>query len=96
MNMKFLLAFGSALSVSICSFSALAEFTIDEMHTATASAVANFVKDNPAHADHFTGYKSWKSGDDVKVKVYALHGGTNMEFNYLCHKHGTLIECHFQ
>ena len=57
-------------------------------------AVNDFMQNNAGHAAHFTGYKTWKSGDDVKVKVYVSHDGMNMGFNYTCHKHGATIECH--
>lgn len=83
-------------AVFLMSSSAMAAFSVSEMHTASALAVADFAKVNPAHAPHFTGYKTWKSGDDVKVKVYAAHNGMNMEFNYVCHQHGASIECHYQ
>ena len=97
MNMKSsLLAFVSAFSIMVSGTSAMAAFSIDEMHTATATAVNEFVKANPNHADHLTGYKTWKSTDDVKAKIYVSHDGMNMEFNFLCHKHGAAIECHAQ
>lgn len=91
---KLLLLVSSAFLTS--SMPAQAAFNVIEMHAATESAVVHFLKNNPAHADHLFGYKTWKSGEDVKVKVYVTHAGLNMEFNYVCHKHETNIECHFQ
>lgn len=84
-----------AAVVSIGS-SAFAAFSIPEVHSATSLAVQDFATKNVDHAEHFTGYKTWKSGEDVKVKVYVAHDGMNMEFNYVCHKHGPKIECHSQ
>ena len=93
---KSILSACSALALALSGTSAMASFTVNEMHTATGAAVADFMKTNPAHSEHFFGYKTWKSGDDVKVKVYVAHDGMNMEFNYVCHKHGAKVECHFQ
>ena len=90
-----LLPLGSIALALFAASPALAAFTINELHTATTLAVTDFVKSNPGHSDHFTGYKSWKSGEEAKVKVYATHNGANMEFNYVCHKHPG-IECHAQ
>jgi len=78
------------------SQSAWAAFSIDELHTATKTAVDMFKKDQAEHAAHFTGYKSWLSGEEAKVKVYVSHDGMTMDFNYLCHKHDAAIECHAQ
>ena len=89
-------ALASVVALVLAGGSAMAAFSVTEMHTATASAVADFMKNNPAHVAHFTGYKTWKSGDDVKVKVYVAHDGMSMDFNYVCHKHGSNIECHAQ
>ena len=75
---------------------AMAAFSNTEVHNASAIAVADFSRANPTHAEHFTGYKVWKSGEDVKVKVYVAHDGMTMEFNYVCHKHEAAVECHFQ
>jgi len=88
--------FLSVILIAAYSSSAWAAFSIDELHTATKKAVENFVRENPDHVSHFTGYKSWKSGEDAKVKVYVNHDGMTMEFNYLCHKHDDSIECHTQ
>ena len=73
-----------------------AAFSIEELNQATVLAVNDFKAANQAHVAHFSGYKSWKSGDDVKVKIYVNHSGSTMEFNYVCHKHGPEIECHAQ
>ena len=73
---------------------AFGAFTSAELITATQQAVADFETENPDHAVHFTGFKSWKSGEDGKVKIYVDHDGHAMEFNYLCHKHDSELECH--
>lgn len=84
--------FGSLMTAG----QAFAAFSIDELHEATRAATETFVAANADHVEHFTGYKSWKSGEDARVKIYVSHDGMNMEFNYLCHKHETEIECHAQ
>ena len=75
---------------------ALAAFSIEELHTATKTAVTEFTSDHSEHVEHFTGYKSWLSGEESKVKVYVTHDGMNMNFTYLCHKHDGSVECHAQ
>ena len=76
---------------------AMAAFSVSDLHSASTLSVTDFGKTNPDHSAHLTGYKTWKSGDDAKVKVYVAHDGMNMEFNYVCHKHTpTTVECHFQ
>lgn len=72
---------------------AFAAFSIEELHVGTKAATENFKKDNPEHVQHFTGYKTWKSGEDAKVKLYIDHGGMAMEYNYLCVKRENLVEC---
>lgn len=86
----------SAFVLITSSQMTFAAFTIDELQTATKAAVETFAKMNPDHVVHFTGYKAWKSGEESKVKVYITHDGANSEYNYLCHKHDGLIECHAQ
>ena len=93
-----------AVSLLLMAFapSAFAAFSIEELHQASRAATDEFQRDNPDHVDHFAGYKSWKSGEDAKVKIYVSHGGMNMEFNYNCYKHDnqetheTMIQCHAQ
>lgn len=75
---------------------ARADFSIAELLDATKTGVKAFETENPEHVPHFTGYKAWKSAEDAKLKVYVSHEGMSMEFNYLCHKHDTGIECHAQ
>ena len=69
-------------------------FTIAEVLQASKLATDKFAAENPDHVEHFVGYKSWKTGEEAKVKVYVTHDGMNMEFNYNCHKHDDGIECH--
>lgn len=73
-----------------------AAFNFDELQNVTKLAYDDFVVWQPDHVEHFTGYKSWLSGDDARVKVYVNHDGMNMEFNYICHKHEEGPECHRQ
>jgi hypothetical protein len=85
-----------AIVVIFFGSTAFADFSMDELVEATKVALKGFKTDHPDHVEHFTGYKSWKSEDDSKVKVYVTHDGMSMDFNYLCHKHETGIECHVQ
>jgi hypothetical protein len=75
---------------------AQAAFSIAELQQATKLASDTFEAEHRDHVDHFVGFKSWKSGEDSKVKIYVTHDGMNMEFNYLCHKHDDKVECHVQ
>lgn len=75
---------------------ARAEFSIQEMHRASETAVADFLNHQPAHASHFTGYKTWRSKDEAKVKIYVSHHGMNMEFDYACQKSASGVECFAQ
>lgn len=85
-------------TIVVIAFSqmAWAKFSIEELQTATKAACEEFKKDRPDHVKHFTGYKSWLSGEESKVKIYVTHDGMNMDFTYLCHKHDDAIECHKQ
>lgn len=94
--MKKLILAGFVGSLTLGSSAAFAAFSIEELHTATKKATDAFATANPDHVEHFSGYKSWKSGEDAKVKIYVSHDGMNMEFNYLCHNHDGTIECHAQ
>jgi hypothetical protein len=76
--------------------SVFAAFSIDELVEATKVALKDFQTKNPEHVTHFSGYKSWKSGEDAKVKVYVNHEGMNMEYDFVCQKHTSGIECHLQ
>lgn len=84
------------IAVAATSFSvnAFAAFTVDNVVEASKLAIEEFK--TTAHAEHFVGFKAWKSGDEAKVKVYVDHNGTAMEVNYQCHKHDGEIECHAQ
>lgn len=84
------LAIGS--SMLFVTTLAFAEFTSVELLDATKTAVEAFEANN-AHAEHFIGYKAWKTGADAKVKIYVDHGGMAMEFDYLCIKYEDATEC---
>ncbi len=83
-------------SIAFFGTNALAAFSIDELVDVTKLSLKDFTTEHPDHVEHFTGYKSWKSGEDAKVKIYVNHDGMSMEYNYLCHKHDTGLECHAQ
>ncbi len=79
------------------SFRSLAEepqgFSPTELVQGTTVAMDVFKTENPDHMVHLSGFKTWKSGADAKVKFYVNHDGMNMEYNYLCLKHETQIHC---
>lgn len=89
---KFSLAFASA--ALLMAPQALAAFTSAQLLTATGIAITDFEAVNPDHAAHFTGFKSWKSGEEARVRIYVDHGGHAMEFNYSCLDHDDELECH--
>lgn len=68
-------------------------FNPKDLVQATNSAMEVFVTTNESHLPHMTGFKTWKSGSDAKVKFYINHDGMAMEYNYLCMKHDTEIHC---
>lgn len=70
-----------------------AEFSPAELLTATQSALKLFSDANPDHVSHLTGFKTWKSGADAKVKIYMNHDGMAMEYNYQCQSAGGQIRC---
>lgn len=71
-------------------------FTAAKMLDATKLAIDDFTAENPTHAEHLTGFKSWKSGHDARVRLYVTHDASTMEFNFTCHEHDEGIECHAQ
>lgn len=75
------------------SANAQGAFTLDELHAASKAATATFSDDNPSHVEHVTGYKTWKSGADAKVKIYVSHGSMTMEHDYVCRKTDAAVEC---
>jgi len=92
------LAFASSL-ISVCALAAgdgehAAGFDFAKLQEVTKLAVDEMTRTNPAHAEHVTGFKTWKSGDDARVKIYLNHEGMAMEENYLCHIHEEGPECH--
>lgn len=82
------------LSGFLVALSGQAAVTFDDLQSATKTAFEDFTTRNPSHVEHFTGFKTWKSGNDGKVKIYVDHGGMNMEFNYTCIREAEVISCH--
>ena len=68
-------------------------FSPTELVQGTMVAMDVFKTENPDHMVHLSGFKTWKSGADAKVKFYVAHDGMNMEYNYLCLKHESQIHC---
>lgn len=83
-----------AVAAASISLNAFAAFNVDNVVEASKLALDDFK--TTTHAEHFVGFKAWKSGDEAKVKVYVDHDGMAMEVNYLCHQHDGEIECHAQ
>jgi len=89
--------FGSLLLVvAFMGSMAFADFSRDDLLSATRLAIGEFERDNPGHVEHFIGYKTWKSNGDAKVKIYVNHGGASMEFDYFCFKDEAEIQCSAQ
>lgn len=86
----------SLLAAGLAAETAKADFNLSDTHEAAKLATADFETRHAVHSTHYVGFKVWKSKDESKVKIYVNHGGTNMEFDYVCHKHGAAIECHAQ
>lgn len=84
--MKAISLFAICSAIFLVSASSMAAFNIEELQQAEGIAVADFAKENAAHLEHLTGWKTWKSDDGAKVKIYINHGGMNMEYNYACQK----------
>lgn len=88
-----------AMTGLLCASSAWAAFTPEQLVEATRVALADFKESQAAHADHFTGFKAWKSGDAGMVRIYIRHHGTEAEFNYHCVEieptdESPPVECH--
>ena len=89
-----LLALGVLTAMSVSSaFASLAGFSSDDLLEATRVSIQDFKTSNPDHAEHVSGFKSWQSGTDAKVKLYVAHDGMTMAYDYDCAKHGTDIHC---
>jgi hypothetical protein len=88
-----ILATSAAASAMAAESLAPAEFTAAELVAATQNAVKLFSETNPDHAVHLTGFKTWKSGADAKVKIYVNHNGMAMEHNFQCAQSTGGIRC---
>ena len=74
----------------------LAAMSFENLQELTKLSFADFSAAHPDHVAHFTGFKTWLTGEDGRVKLYVNHDGMPMEFNYLCHSHDGQLECHHQ
>ncbi len=83
-----------ALPLTLLATTARANFSVDEVVQGTQEGLKLFK--TTEHAEHFVGFKAWKSGEEMKLKVYANHDGAPVEVNYMCHKHDDGLECHAQ
>jgi hypothetical protein len=89
--------FGFGILALFAAQPVMAEFNVQEMQQVTGLALDDFARDNAEHVQHLTGWKIWKSGEGVKVKLYVDHDGMNMEHNYSCYKHeDSKLQCHVQ
>jgi hypothetical protein len=91
-KIKVLLVSACAMFVSGQTFAA---FSVPELEEASHAALTNFQNAHPDHLQQFTGFRSWISGDDAKVKVYVNMDpeNYNTEFDFLCQKHDSAVEC---
>ena len=83
------------LGIFSLSPSLRAETTLssDELLTITKQSFEDYAKANPEHAKHLSGFKTWISGEDGKVKIYIKHGTMLMEADYLCVRQSNSFEC---
>jgi hypothetical protein len=81
------------LSTTIPLSAFAAPFTAEQLISATQVALVEFNKNNSSHGVHLTGFKTWISAEEAKVKIYVDHEGMNMDFNYLCQNHQGQIHC---
>lgn len=90
--MKSMMAF---LSVAVFSNLGLAGegFSPEQLVKATDVALKSYAAENSAHGTHVTGFKTWKSGAEAKVKIYIDHNGMAMESNYVCQEHSGQVHC---
>jgi len=94
MTKIFLLGF--VLSLGISHSARAAEFSIADLQKAAAAALERFTSENPDHAKHLLEYTVSRKGADATVKVAVNHGSMKMDFNYLCLKVSSGIECQAQ
>lgn len=80
-------------TVSLSNGALAAEFSAGDLVQATQVALKMFSDASPGHVVHITGFKTWKSGADAKVKIYMTHDGMAMETNYQCTGAGGQIRC---
>lgn len=90
---RFLIATLGVLAFSQASFAAM---SFADLQQVTQLAYTDFSTAHPDHVVHFTGFKTWISGETSRVKVYVNHEGMAMEYSYLCERHETALECHHQ
>ena len=90
--MKKLFGLSAVFALLLSAPTAYGNFSIDELHVASQLATTSFVASHPSHSAHITGYKTWKTGLDAKVKIYVTHGTHAMEFDYLCEQYDGEIE----
>jgi hypothetical protein len=82
----------TAIAISFFGLAAFAsEFSPEDLLSATQVALKTFSAENPDHVAHVSGFKTWKSGADSKVKIYVAHDGMTMEYNYLCQNQNNQI-----
>lgn len=85
----------SMLSMTV-ALPAWAGMSVAELQIVTDLSVKDYVATTPGMQQYITGFKTWQSGDDAKVKIYMDHNGMTMDANYVCHMHGADLECHIQ
>jgi hypothetical protein len=56
----------------------------------TSEVLKIFLRDEKVHIEHFTGVKTWPSGDNYKSKVY-LHGNDVLSYECMEHHQGDQI-----
>ncbi len=84
----------SAVAVfSVTAMAAPVGFSAAELMQATQVSLKLFTDTTPDHVVHISGFKSWKSANDAKVKIYMTHDGMTMESNFHCTLNNGQVRC---
>jgi hypothetical protein len=85
-----------SFTVSLLAATAIAAptgFSAAELVQASQVSLKLFSETTPDHVVHITGFKSWKSANDAKVKIYMTHDGMTMESNFHCTLNNGQVRC---
>jgi len=97
MSLSYAVSFlASTILTTVTTVTAVAAptgFSAVELVQASQVSLKLFTDTTPDHVIHITGFKSWKSANDAKVKIYMTHDGMSMESNFHCTMNNGQIRC---